>query len=147
MKALSAPLALAAALALTVSAAPSRAAHFGAVSFTVDGVRSNKGHVRVDICTQDTFLKASCPYSGEAPAVKGTTVVTVENIPPGVYAAQIYHDHNDNHTVDMRLHIPVEEIGFTNDAPVFPHGPKFDKAAFTHEDADQTLAIALRHFP
>jgi uncharacterized protein (DUF2141 family) len=145
MKALYAPSALLAALVLSASAA--HAAHNGAVSFTVDGVHSNKGHVRVDICTQDTFLKATCPYSGEAAAVKGVTVVTVENVPPGEYAAQLYHDHNDNHTVDMRLHIPTEEIGFTNDASVFPKGPSFQKAAFTHEEGDQTLAVHLKHFP
>jgi uncharacterized protein (DUF2141 family) len=140
------PLAALAAFGTALSAAPTRAAHEGAVVFTVDHVRNSEGHVRVDVCTRDTFLKAECPYSGAAPAVEGVTTVVVEDVPPGQYAAQIYHDRNDNHKVDMRLHIPVEEVGFSNNAAVGLHGPKFDAAAFDHDAGDTPLAVRLRHF-
>ncbi|MGC1305313.1 MAG: DUF2141 domain-containing protein [Caulobacteraceae bacterium] len=118
----------------------------GSISIVVDHVHDNKGHVRVDICTQPTFLKAECPYSGASPAVKGVTTVVLTDVPPGVYAAQIYHDRNDNHTVDRRFGIPIEEIGFSNNAPVGLHGPKFEHAAFVHDTTDQNIEIKLRRF-
>ena len=106
------------------------------------------GHVRVDLCTEATFLKGDCPYSGAASAVKGVTTVRIEAVPPGLYAAQVYHDRNDNHTVDRSrtLGIPVEGIGFSNNAPIGLHGPKWAKAAFTHEAADQELAVRLHRY-
>ena len=117
------------------------------VVFQVDHVRDNAGHVRVDICTEATFLKEACPYSGAAMAVKGETTVTVSGVPPGVYAAQVYHDRNADHTVNRgRFALPLEEIGFSNNAPIGLHGPKWVKAAFSHEATDQSLAVKLHRF-
>ncbi len=117
------------------------------VSFAVSGVRTADGSVRVDLCTAATFLKESCPYSGAAPAVVGVTVVTVPDAPPGVYAAQIYHDRNDNHTVDMGpLGIPKEDVGFSNNPPLGLLGPSFARAAFEHLDTAQTVTVKLHHF-
>ena len=120
----------------------------GSVTFQVDHVRSDEGHVRVDVCTRDTFLQGGCPYSGEAPAVKGMTTVVVSGVPPGVYAAQVYHDRNDDHTVNRSrpLGIPREEIGFSNNAPIGFRGPRWDNAAFTHDSADQALAVKLHRY-
>jgi uncharacterized protein (DUF2141 family) len=138
-----------AAAASSIVAASAACAQGGALIFQVDHVRDDAGHVRVDICTEDTFLKQGCPYSGEAPAAKGLVTVTVPNVPPGVYAAQVYHDRNDDHKVNRSrpLGIPLEEVGFTNNAPVGFSGPKWSKAAFTHDASDQELAVRLRHYP
>ena len=119
----------------------------GSVVFHIDHVRDDTGHVRVDICTEATFLKEACPYSGSAPAEKGVTTVTVTGVPPGIYAAQVYHDRNDDHTVNRgRFGIPLEEIGFSNNAPIGLRGPKWVKSAFSHDTAEQTLAIKLHHY-
>jgi uncharacterized protein (DUF2141 family) len=121
----------------------------GALVFQVDHVRDDTGHVRIDVCTQETFLREECPYFGSAPAVKGVTTVTVPNVPAGTYAAQVYHDRNDDHKVNRSrpLGIPLEEIGFSNNAPVGVTGPKWAKAAFVHDSGDQQLAVRLKHYP
>ena len=117
------------------------------VSFAVSGVRTADGSVRVDLCTEETFLKSTCPYSAAAPALIGVTTVTVPDAPAGVYAAQIYHDRNDNHTVDRGpLGIPKEDIGFSNNPLLGLHGPSFAHAAFQHADTPQTVDIKLHHF-
>jgi uncharacterized protein (DUF2141 family) len=117
------------------------------IQIEVSGVRSAMGTIRIDVCTADTFLKPDCPYWGRAPAVQGMTTVVIPDVPPGTYAAQVYHDVNDNHRVDRGLlGIPVEDIGFTNDAPLGLTGPKFAKAAFVHTDVPQILSLKLRHF-
>jgi uncharacterized protein (DUF2141 family) len=119
----------------------------GSLSFEVTGIRFSGGSIRVDVCTPETFLKAVCEFSSSAPAVEGATTVEFENVPPGVYAAQVYHDWNDNHRVDRNaLGIPKEGLGFSNDAPLGLHGPSFARAAFTHESAPQTLRVKLHHF-
>jgi uncharacterized protein (DUF2141 family) len=117
------------------------------ITFVVNGLRFSGGSVRVDVCTQETFLKSECPFSGAVPAVKGSTTVTVEGVPPGVYAAQIYHDWNDNHRVDRQaLGIPREGLAFSNDAPLGLHGPSFARAAFAHGEEPQTFSVKLHHF-
>ena len=141
--------ALWAALLVAAAGAPAVAQDGGsALVFHVDGVRDDSGHVRVDVCTEDTFLKKDCPYSGAAPAVKGITTVRVEHVPPGEYAAQVYHDRNDDHRVNRSrpLGIPLEEIGFTNDAPVGLRGPKWSKAKVVHDSAEQELSVTLRKY-
>ncbi len=134
-------------LAAAVAPAFAQAPSDGSVVFQVDHVRDDAGHVRVDICTEATFLKEACPYSGAAVAVKGVTTVTVTGVPPGVYAAQVYHDRNDDHTVNRgRFGIPLEEIGFSNNAPIGLRGPKWTKAAFSHDTATQPLAVMLHRY-
>jgi uncharacterized protein (DUF2141 family) len=130
------------------SGAPSLARAQGApLVVEVRGVTSNEGKVRVDVCTAATFLKTTCPFSGDAPAVAGTTSVTVGALPPGTYAVQAYHDSNDNGRLDRgAFGIPREGFGFSNDAPVGFKGPSFPRAAFVHGAEAQTITLKLRHF-
>jgi uncharacterized protein (DUF2141 family) len=117
------------------------------IEVAVTNVKHARGRVHVDICTEDTFLKEDCPYSAEAPAAVGTTLVTVPNVPPGRYAAQVFHDRNSNGKVDRALFgIPTEPIGFSNDAPVHAKPPKWDDAAFTHGGDRQRITLTLRSF-
>jgi uncharacterized protein (DUF2141 family) len=134
------------AVALSATAQPSFA-QGASIEFLVSGVRSAEGSVRIDLCTVDTFLKDNCPYWGWARAVEGVTSVTITDVPPGVYAAQAFHDRNDNHRVDRGvLGIPREDVGFSNDAPLGLRGPAFAKAGFAHADGPQTLTLRLHHF-
>jgi uncharacterized protein (DUF2141 family) len=117
----------------------------GSIEVAVGNIRSARGKVHVDICTRATFLK-DCPYAGEAPAHIGTTVVTVRNLPPGIYAVQATHDANSNSKVDAGLFgIPKEGVGFSNDA-LHMGTPKFDEAAFRHDAGDQKISVGLKYF-
>lgn len=132
---------LIAALPLLAGAAP-----YGSIEVAVTGVRSPKGRVHVDICDRASFLK-DCRWSGDAPAVEGTTIVTVRNVPAGRYAAQAFHDKNSNGEVDRGLFgIPLEGVGFSNDARIRMSPPRFDEAAFRHDTADQHITFKLRYF-
>jgi uncharacterized protein (DUF2141 family) len=141
---MSTSLALLSLLALLAVPAPSQAA---AIDVAVTNVTSTKGRIHVDICPQAKFLKEDCPYSAEAPATVGTTVVTVPDVPPGRYAAQVFHDRNNNGKVDRALFgIPTEPLGFSRDAPVRMRPPKFADAAFDHGSERQRITLALRSF-
>ena len=124
-------------------AAPTNAATLTA---QIDNVRNARGHVHIDVCPQDRFLKEDCPYSGEAPARPGMTTVTVQGVPPGNYAVQAFHDENDNHRVDRALFgIPREGVGFSNDAPIRLGPPKWADAAFAIS-GDMRIRLKMRYF-
>lgn len=132
---------LIAALPMLTGAAP-----YGSIEVAVSGVRIAKGRVHVDICDQATFLK-DCRWSGDAPAVQGTTIVTIRNVPPGRYGAQGFHDKNSNGDVDRGIFgIPLEGVGFSNDAKIRMSPPKFEEAAFIHDGKDQRISFPLRYF-
>lgn len=139
------------AAALTAQAEPSETARGGAprgnvLRVMVRGVAASGGHVRVDVCTRAEFL-SECRYSGAAPATRGVTMVEVRDLPAGVYAVQAYRDENDDHKVDRNfLGLPVEAVGFSNDAPVGLSGPSFKAAAFNFPGGEQTISLRLRRF-
>jgi uncharacterized protein (DUF2141 family) len=138
------PVLLAAAGLLVLGALPAKAA---LVEIAVTGVAEARGHVHVELCTRDTFLKETCPYGGSAPASVGATLVRIDGVPPGEYAAQAFHDVSDEGVVHQNaLGIPKEAIGFSNDAPVhiLRHGPLFAEAAFQVEHGVERITLKLR---
>ncbi len=138
---------LAFAAALLGSAASAIAQPTGAVIVQVENVRSSQGHVRVELCTEGTFLTEDCVVGGSAPAQRGETVVTLVDVPPGVYAVQVFHDANDDHKLNRgAFGIPTEDFGFSREAPLGLHGPQFIKAAFNHAADEQVVTLHLRHF-
>ena len=74
-------------------------------------------------------------------------MVRVENVPPGTYAAQAFHDENGNGELDRNiLGLPKEAMGFSNDAPMRMGPPRFDSAAFTVQPKDTAIRFRLRYF-
>lgn len=121
------------------------AAHATKIAIHVTGVEDDRGHVRVELCTKQTFLTGACPYSAAAPATAGETVVEVQ-APPGEYAIQAYHDDTDTGRVHLNfLGIPKERIGFSNDAPLRLHGPRWDDAAIDVGTDPRSVSLRLRH--
>lgn len=125
---------------------PAVAVAAGSVRVDVANVRSDKGRVKVSLCTAADFLK-TCPHFASVPARAGMTSVTIEGVPPGRYAAQVYFDENGNDKIDRAMFgIPKEGVGFSNDAPIRMAPPRFEAAAFVHGTGDQTIALRLRYF-
>lgn len=119
-----------------------------AIVVAVSGVPAGKGRVAVDICGEKQFTKARCPWTGSAPAVAGTTLVRVEGVPAGRYAAMAWHDVNANNDVDRNmLGMPRELIGFSNDVRVKMSAPRFAAAAFLHGAEDQRIGLTVRKVP
>jgi uncharacterized protein (DUF2141 family) len=128
--------------ALVLFAASARAAD---IEVDVAGVDQARGHIRVAICTEATFLKTSCPYVGSALAKPGVTVVKVDGVPPGVYAAQVFHDDTDGGVIHQdSMGIPKEAVGFSNDAPLHLSGPRFSEAAFSVRTGVARIGLRLR---
>ncbi len=123
------------------------AARAATVRVTVTGIRNDHGHVVVAICTRAEFLHPSCAYNARAAAHPGQLTLSITGVPAGTYAAQAFHDENDNGTIDRNfLGLPEEGMGFSHDAPMHFGPPQFDIAAFTLGTADAVLSFKLRYF-
>ena len=125
----------------------------GPLEIVVWNIRKGLGHVRVSICTRLTFgdSRKHCPYHGEAEVRGGATIATiiVPELPAGNYAAEVFQDEDDSKALKRGpLGIPLEGVGFSNDAPVNLRPPRFNDAAFDYDPAaPMALRIKLRYFP
>ncbi len=127
-----------------VAAAPGSAP----ITVAVSGIDGARGRVHVDVCLEGQFTKHGCQWSAEAPAVRGTTFVTVTAVPPGHYAAQAYYDANSNGKADRNLiGMPTELVGFSNDVRVHLSRPKFSDAAFVHGGTEQRIDFSVHRIP
>jgi uncharacterized protein (DUF2141 family) len=130
-------------LAGCLATAPATAATLTA---TITGIRNSAGHIRLAICTKADFLRPHCPYTAAAAAAPGTVTLTIQNIPPGTYAAEAFHDENDNHTIDRTFFgLPKEGMGFSNNAKMQFGPPHFDDAAFPLTTAPAQITFAIRY--
>ena len=135
-----------AALAVAASAFFVGAAHAGLVEIAVTGIAAARGHVRVELCTKNTFLTNDCPYQGVAIATRGATVVRISNVAPGDYAAQAFQDETDQGVVHQNVFgIPKERVGFSNDAPLHVKGPRFTDAAFAVSGDLRRITLKVKH--
>ena len=113
----------------------------------VSGVRNDRGHVLVALCTKADFLQPHCRWKGKAPATVGKVRISIPDVPPGRYAAQAFHDENDSGTLDRTFFgLPKEAMGFSNNAPMHLGPPRFDAAAFPVSTGTTEIGFALKYF-
>lgn len=133
-------------LALGATTAAAGAGADGTLHVTVDNVRGTKGRVHVDLCTEAQFLK-DCPIAADIAARPGVSVVTLNGVRPGRYAAQVFYDENGNHKVDRALFgLPKEGVGFSRDARIGLGPPKWQDAVIDYDGHEQTIRLRLRYF-
>ena len=122
-------------------------AQASSITVKVMGVRDNRGVVRVAVCPQADFLHPHCPYFGHSPSEAGSVVVTISQVPPGVYAAQAYQDANDDGVLKRNwLGLPKDGMGFSNNAPMRFGPPNFRDAAFKVGTGGVTISFRLKYF-
>lgn len=97
------------------------------ITVTVTKLSAASGKLMIEL--EDQNGKA---IDAKAATVKGKTCVVVfEDVAPGTYAIQYYHDENDNGKMDTGIFgIPTEGYGFSNDARGFMGPPDFEDMLF-----------------
>ncbi len=111
----------------------------------VRGVRSSEGDMRVSLCDSEArYKKDDCARDSVIPAVKGTTTIKFDDVPPGRYAFTVLHDKNRNGKMDSNfLNIPREGFAFSNNIkPAFSE-PAFNKVAFNVSNINITQDVDL----
>ena len=129
-----------AALAAAILAGPASAEQ---VRIEVDGLRSDRGVLRAAVCSRTEFLQPACAHSAAAPA--GAGALTVEDVPPGTYAVQVFHDEDGDGEFDRGAFRPLEGMGFSRDARMRFGPPRFADAAFGLT-GDARVRLTMRYF-
>jgi uncharacterized protein (DUF2141 family) len=113
---------------------------------TVEGLRSDKGHVSFGLYDQpDKFPdRAGVIEGGRAKVAGGRAVFVFQNLKPGRYAVSVFHDENDNGKFDRSLiGLPLEGYGFSNNAKVKLSTPPFSEAAVTVPETGASTTITI----
>ncbi len=119
---------------LVFAIGPAGAAPLSTLVIKVEKVSPRGGDVRVALYNQQNYSGDQDVVTDKVvPAHPGETIVTIENLKPGIYAAKLFQDFNRNGQFDMNwIGLPIEKYGFSNDAsptfsePVASMRPKFE---------------------
>lgn len=135
---------VAGALALAIS--PACAGPLSTLTIKVEKVSPRGGDVRVALYNAQNYPGDQDPVTDKVvPAHPGETLVTLENLKPGIYGVKLFQDFNRNGQFDMNwIGLPLEKYGFSNDAhPTFSE-PAFDAAKFELRPGANTITIHLQ---
>jgi uncharacterized protein (DUF2141 family) len=114
------------------------AAYAGSLTLTLDNVRSDQGTLMIAVYSNSAGYESVDPMSAAIqialPAVKGTSDITLSNVPNGEYAMVIFHDENSNGTLDMAESIPTEGYGYSGATDKFTI-PNFESASTSVGDS------------
>jgi uncharacterized protein (DUF2141 family) len=119
----------------------------GRLEVAVEGLRSDKGLVRVCL-TSDPANFPACPdasLSVKRNVSAGTRVVVFDGLPRRNYAAAIMHDENGNHKLDTFAGIPREGFGFSRNPAIGFGPPRFAAARFAVASDAERQPVRMRY--
>ncbi len=111
------------------------------LTVNVKNVPSSNGKILLGVYnTASSFPKQNGTYKNlVVKAVKGTTKIVIKDLPKGNYAIALYHDANNNSTMDKNFFgVPTEYYGFSNDARETFSAPSFEQAKITYSGSLST---------
>lgn len=111
-------------------------------------LRSDKGMIAIGINTSSEGWPKKPQIElnwKKEDVVDGTFTVKLPELPYGPMAISVLDDENSNLEMDMRLGIPREGFGFSNDAPVGLSPPKFEESSFPFSRSGQQITIRIRY--
>ncbi len=116
----------------------------------IDGLRNSVGNIDMLVFNQAEGWPDEIPHSiraYEVPAVEGTMVMKVENLPPGDYGVIVVHDENLNRRIDKDWRgVPIEQWGMSNNPRVYFKTPAYERAKF-HMEGDMMIHVPMKLYP
>jgi uncharacterized protein (DUF2141 family) len=134
-----------AAIAIVTGLASSSVALSADLTVTVDGVRSAKGTVILELDNSDAqWDNKVAPFAnGNINAQAGSVVYVFRDLKAGQYSVGVFHDENGNGKFDSNfLGIPKESWGFSNN-PKGLRKASFDEASFSLGSENLAITIHL----
>ena len=117
------------------------------LTVSVQGVRSDRGHIRIGVCQKSAFLSERCAYHAIVPARPGEVSATISNIAPGVYAVAAYQDEDDSGKLKRTIFsMPKEDLGFSRNPPMRFGPPTFADCAIAIRARHSSVVLKLRKF-
>tara|TARA_R110000868_G_scaffold83980_1_gene237026 strand:- start:39 stop:449 length:411 start_codon:yes stop_codon:yes gene_type:complete len=112
----------------------------------VENVKTSSGNIHIAVYNNAKgFLKfdhvlKSCTTE----ALKGTTVLVLNDLPSGTYAIAAFHDENINEKLDTNfIGIPKEQVGFSNSKMKTFGPPSFKECSF-ELNVDKDILITIK---
>ena len=131
-------------LATWLPAGPAAAA---TLQVTVHGIRNDRGHIRIGICSKAEFLSEACAYHAVMPAHPGDIKAVVSGVAPGRYAVAAYQDEDNSGKLKRNFFgLPREDLGFSRDPALGLGPPSFESSALTIGPGNSQIALTLHHF-
>jgi uncharacterized protein (DUF2141 family) len=132
------------ALALLLAASPASAAE---LVITVDGIRSDRGDIRVSVYAGAAeWPDKSAGANDQAKKAQRGSLVFRYQLPPGIYAANGYHDENGNGKFDTSLlGLPEEGYMFSNNVKPFLSAPSFESASFKLPPEGAAISMRVQY--
>ena len=120
------------------------------LTVVVTGLKSSKGEVQFSLYNKDGTIpdkELNKYYKMQRVSINNRQAkVVFKNLPKGRYAVNVFHDENNNTTIDKGLFMPKEGVGLSNFETInFFHLPNFKKASFPLDD-DKEIQIKIIYF-
>ncbi|MEY4905848.1 MAG: hypothetical protein RLZZ292_3663 [Bacteroidota bacterium] len=131
-------------LGFTIKKNPTASAYNGTLTVELSNIDTPSGRVRVGIYDKNNFLTPNY-LTARSVAVNSYNKVSVTfvNLPFGEYSIAVYHDINDNRSLDKNgIGIPSEPYAFSNNIKVRFRAPTYNETKFNfynNEKLDLTL--------
>ncbi|MBN3889943.1 MAG: DUF2141 domain-containing protein [Nostoc sp. JL31] len=122
----------------------------GKLTVEIDGLKNKKGQVCASIFASsegfpsdgDRVLQKQCTKITENPLP-----ITFNNLKAGSYAVAVFHDQNNDSTLNSNIFgIPSEGFGFSSNPEIRTRAPRFSEAAFLVAGPDTNIQIQLKYF-
>ena len=118
----------------------------GTVRVELEGVRNDRGQVVVELCTASEKLDERCSRHFQSPAHVGTVILSISDVPPGIYGAWAWHDEDDKGRLERDVFGRAREgVGYSNDAQGPLGLPGFQDASFEVGPQGGSTTIRLRY--
>jgi uncharacterized protein (DUF2141 family) len=113
----------------------------------IRGVSPKGGMVRLGVYDRANYADDKKTVAdADVPARAGETVVTLGNIPPGVYAIEVFQDINSDGRMNQSwIGLPLEPYGFSRDARPVLSKPGFEKVQITLAPGHNEQVINLQN--
>ncbi len=122
-------------------------AQTGTIVVNISGIENNKGVVQIGLYnSEESFPVYEKNFKGAFPkANKSGVSYTFENVPAGTYAVAVWHDENEDKTMNKNLFgAPKENYGFSKNIYGSFGPPNFNDVSFKlNSGKKMTLKINL----
>lgn len=118
----------------------------GDLTLHVTGFVHTRGHAVAKLYAPGDNVLGAGHWQVRAPIDANAAVLRFEGLPPGRYAAVVFHDENDNGVIDHGLLGPSEPIGFSGGfvLSLLSGRPDFERLKFDFNPPAQTLELQVR---
>ena len=135
------------ALALAISTPLHAAPDTGTLDVHVTGFTHDRGHLIAKLYAAGDDVLGPGRWTAQAVIHGSEATLQWSNLAHGRYAVVVFHDENDNGTLNHNLlRMPAEPLGFSNGFALSWHSgmPSFEKLQFEVTQPAQTIEVRVK---